>query len=60
MLALNTFEYIPKEIKKLLRNKNVTTIVNRIEADNSTMCGYFRTGFIDFMLYDKRLTDSTN
>ena len=24
------------------------------------MCGYFCTGFIDFMLADKKLTDFTN
>ena len=24
------------------------------------MCGYFGIGFIDFMLADKKLTDSTN
>ena len=29
----------------------------RVQANNSTMCGYFCIGFIDFMLSGKNLTD---
>ena len=32
----------------------------RIQAYDSVMCGYFYTGFIDFMLEEKSLTDFTN
>ena len=45
-------EHIPKEIKKF--------IWNRIQAHNIIMCGYFWTGFIDFMLKGKSLLDYTN
>ena len=31
----------------------------RIQAYDSVMCGYFYTGFIDFMLEEKSLTDFT-
>ena len=31
----------------------------RIQADNSIMCGYFCTGFIDFMFENKKLIDFT-
>ena len=31
-----------------------------MQAYDSVMCGYFRTGFIDFMLKGKSLTDFTN
>ena len=31
-----------------------------MQAYDSIMCGYFCTGFIDFMLKDKRLTEFTN
>ena len=32
----------------------------RVQANNSVMCCYFCTGFIDFMFAGKKLTDSTN
>ena len=53
-------EQIPKEIKKLIDNKNITANVYRIQAYDSTMCGYFCIEFIDFMLKDKNLLDYTN
>ena len=34
-------EYIPKEIRKLIANKNITTNIYGIQAYNSIMCGYF-------------------
>ena len=53
-------EYIPKEIKKFIKNKNITTNTFRIQAYDSIMCRYFCIGFIDFMLAGKKLTDYTN
>ena len=47
-------EHIPKEKKKIIGNKNITTNIYRIQAYNSIMCGYFCIGFIDFMLKDKK------
>ena len=56
-------EYIPNEIKEFIegfpRNKNIKTNIFRVQGDNS-MCGYFCTGFIDFMLAGKKMTDYTN
>ena len=43
-------EHIPKEIRKFIRNENIITNIYRIQAYDSIMCGYFCTGFIDFML----------
>ena len=34
-------EYVPKEIKRSIGNKNMKTNIFRIQADNSIMCGYF-------------------
>ena len=51
------FEYIPKEIKKFMRNKNIIT---NILAYDSIMCRYFCIGFIDFMLKGKSFLDNTN
>ena len=48
-------EHIPKEIKKLIGNKNVITNIYRIQKYYSIICGYFRIGFIDFMLKSKSL-----
>ena len=51
-------EHIPKEIKAFINNnENITTNIFRIQAYDSIMCGYFCTGFIDFMLAGEKLTD---
>ena len=54
------FEHIPKEIKKLINNKNIIANIFRLQAYNSIRCGYFYIGFIDFMLKGNSLTDFTN
>ena len=51
-LELNLFQ------KK--ENKNIKTDSYRMQAENSIMCGYFCTGFIDFILKGKSLIDYTN
>ena len=53
-------EHIPKEIKNFIKNYNIKTNIFRIQADNSIMCGYFCTGFINYMLKGKTLTECTN
>ena len=53
-------EHIPKEIRKFIENKNIITNIYRIQAYDSIMCGYFRVGFIDFMLKNKSLLDYRN
>ena len=52
-------EHIPKEIKAIIKNKNITNIF-RIQAYDSIMCRYFCIGFIDFVLKGKTLTEFTN
>ena len=53
-------EHIPEEIKRFIGNKNIKTIIFRIEAYDSIMCGYVCIAFTDFMLAGKILTDFTN
>ena len=53
-------EHVPKEIRKSIGNKNIITNIYRIQAFDSTMCGYFSIRFIDFMLKGKSLLDYTN
>ena len=53
-------EHIPKEIIKFIGNKNVKTIIFRIQAFDWIMCGYFCIGFINFMIKGKTLTEYTN
>ena len=48
-------EHTPKEIKELIKNKNITTNIFRIQAYDSVMCGFFCIGFIDFMPKRKNL-----
>ena len=52
-------EHIPKEIKEFVKNKNIMARIFRLQAYDSTMCGYFCIGFIDFMLAGKKLTEYT-
>ena len=51
---------IPKEIKKIINNKNIIANIFRLQAYDSVMSGYFCIGFIDFMLRGNNLTDFTN
>ena len=54
-------EHIPKEIKKFINGSlSITTNIFTIQAYDSIMCGYFCSGFINFMLAGKTLTDFTN
>ena len=53
-------EYIPKEIRKFIGNKNIKTNVYRIQTYDSVMWGYYCIRFIDFMLKDKSLLDYAN
>ena len=53
-------ELIPKEIKAFINNKNIKTNIFRIQAYDSTMCGYFCIGCIDFMLKGRTLTQHTD
>ena len=42
-------ENVLKEIKKIIRRKNITNIYG-IPVYDSIICGYFCTGFIDFII----------
>ena len=53
-------EHIPKEIKKFIGNKNITTNIFRKQAYESIMRGYFCFVFIDFIFKGKSLTEFTN
>ena len=53
-------EHVPKEIKKITGNKDMIANIYRIQAYGSIMCGYFCTGFVDFMLKRKILLNYTN
>ena len=53
-------EHIPKEIKKFIEIKNITTSIYRIQAHDLIICGYFCIAFIDFILKSESLLDSTN
>ena len=54
VLELSTFQ---KKIKKFNDKSTVVTNMFKIQAHDSVMCGYFCSGFIDFILKDKNLTD---
>ena len=53
-------EHIPKEIKNFINDKNIMANTFRIQAYDSVMCGYFCTGFINFMFKGDSLTDFNN
>ena len=53
-------EYIPKEIRKAIKQKNIKTNIFGIQAYNSIVCGYFCILFINFMFAGKSSIDYTN
>ena len=53
-------EYIPKEIRKFINNKNIKTNIFRIQEYDSITCGYFCIGFIGYMFEGKNLTNFMN
>ena len=53
-------EYVPKEIKKFIANKDIETNIIIIQAYDSIICGYFYILFIDFMFKGKTLNEITN
>ena len=61
-IYFNSFgvEHIPKEIRKLIGNRDLLTNIYRIQANDSIVCGYFCIGFIDFMLKSQSLLDYAN
>ena len=53
-------EHIPKEIKKFIGNKDIKANVFRLQAYDSSMCGYFCIEFINYMFDGKSLIDFTS
>ena len=53
-------EHIPKEIRKIIGNKNIIENTYRIQAYDSIICRYFCIWFIDFILKSKSLLEYTN
>ena len=65
MLIFNNFdsfavEYISKETRKWIGNKNIITNIYRIHTYGWIICGYFCIGFIVFILKGKSLLEYTN
>ena len=53
-------EYVPKEIIKYIKNKDIIANIFRLQAYDSIMCGYYCIEFINYMLKGKKLLDCTN
>ena len=53
-------EHILKQNWEFIENKNIITNIYRTQTYDPIMCGYFCTGFIDFMLNGKSLLEYTN
>ena len=49
--------HILKQIKKLIGNKNTTTNIYRIQANNTLTCGSFFILLVDFMPKGKNVLD---
>ena len=62
VIYLDSFdvEHISKEIKTVIKNKNIKVNIFILQAYDSIMFGYFCIVFIDFMLARKTLTEYTN
>ena len=59
-VALYVNNRIAKEIMKFIAREKIIANIYRIQAYNSIMCGYFCTGFINFMFNGKSLKDYTD
>ena len=53
-------EHIPKQIRKIIKNKNIIRNIYIIQACDSIICGHFDIGLIDFVLKGKSFLDYTN
>ena len=53
-------EHVPKEIIKLIKNKDIMVNIFRLQAYDSIMCGYYCIEFINYILKSKTLLDYTN
>ena len=60
LIGLLYVEITNLEINKFIGNRNIIANIFKIQAYDSTMCGYFCIRFINFMLKGKSLTDYTN
>ena len=54
------FEYVLKETKKLIGNRNIRRNIYRIQANDLIIFGYFCIGSIDFMLKGRIWLDYAN
>ena len=54
------FEYVLKETKKLIGNRNIRRNIYRIQANDLIIFGYFWIGSIDFMLKGRIWLDYIN
>ena len=53
-------EHIPKEIKKIIGNKDIKANIFRLQTYDSIMCSYFCIEFINYMFKGKTLLEYTN
>ena len=53
-------KHILKEIRKFIKNKNITSNIYRVQAYDSIICQYFYIIFNDFMFKGKCLWEYTN
>ena len=53
-------EDITEEINKVIKNKNITINIYRMQSYHCILCGYFCIGYIDLLIKDKILLDHTN
>ena len=53
-------EHIPKEITKIIGNKDIKVSIFRLQAYDSIMCGYFCIVLVNYILDGKSLIDFTS
>ena len=51
---------ILQEVLNKIKNKSITQRIFRIQDNESIMCGFYCTAFIEYMLAGKTLLDYTN
>ena len=52
--------YLPQDVLNKIRDKSITHNIFRTQDNESIMCGFYCTAFIEYMIAGKTLSDYTN
>ena len=60
VVYFDSLEYILPYVLSKIKDKFITNNIFRIQSDDSIMCGFYCTAFIEYVIAGKTLFDYTN